>query len=33
MFGGGSEVIRNMASGNVQIGEVGSSPIAVHCGA
>jgi taurine transport system substrate-binding protein len=28
MFGGGGDVIRAMASGDVQIGEVGSSPIA-----
>src|ERR1700710_1044688 len=27
-FGGGGDVIRAMASGNVQIGEAGSSPIA-----
>lgn len=27
-FGGGGDVVRAMASGNVQIGEVGSSPIA-----
>jgi taurine transport system substrate-binding protein len=28
MFGGGGDVIRAMASGDVQVGEVGSSPIA-----
>ena len=28
MFGGGGDVIRAMASGDVQIGEAGSSPIA-----
>ena len=28
MFGGGGDVIKAMASGDVQIGEVGSSPIA-----
>jgi taurine transport system substrate-binding protein len=27
-FGGGGDVIRAMASGDVQIGEAGSSPIA-----
>ena len=27
MFGGGGDVIRAMASGDVQIGEVGSSPL------
>ena len=27
-FGGGGDVMRAMASGNVQIGEAGSSPIA-----
>ena len=27
MFGGGGDVIRAMASGNVQMGEVGSSPL------
>ena len=28
MFGGGGDVIKAMASGDVQIGEVGSSPLA-----